>query len=172
MKTHLALSRLFAPVRALFAVVLLSSSAFGLDLSLLGHRTVATGGTGQSTVVNLTENADGTITLLAEQSGHLAHFGAFTGSFDYLANIDYNTGTTFIGGAGVIRLASGNLNVSVQIVEVGLDYPRPYTGFLNVTGGTGRFAKAAGFFEITGVDAESLTDNFMLVGVLFGVAPH
>ncbi len=156
-------------MRAIVFVSMLSASAWGLDLSVLEWRTVTTAGSGQSTVVDLVENPDGTIALFAEQTGTLAHLGAFSGSFDYLAHIDYNTGTTFIGGNGVIRLAGGEISVSVSILEVGIDYPRPYTGLLTITGGTGRFASASGFFEITGVDEEALTDGFALTGVLLGV---
>jgi hypothetical protein len=169
MKLKITSPRLFTSIGALVLVSFLSTAAWGLELGLLGLRTIATLGSGQSTVVDLVENPDGTIALYAEQSGHLAHLGAFTGNFDYLAHIDYNTGTTFIGGDGVIHLAGGDLTVSVQILEVGIDYPRPYTGILNVTGGTGRFANASGFFEITGVDEESLTDGFVLTGVIAGV---
>ena len=172
MKLNITSSGLIASLRTLLFISVFSSTAWGLDLSALGLRTVVTAGSGESSVVDLVENPDGTIALFAEQTGTLAHFGAFTGSFDYLAHIDYNTGTTYIGGDGVIRLASGDLYVSVSILEVGIDYPRPYTGLLTVTGGTGRFARARGFFEITGVDEESLTDGFALVGVLVGVAPR
>lgn len=167
MKLKIAPSGFLSAVRALLFVSLLSTSAWALNLP--GLKTIATAGSGQSTVVDLTENPDGTIALFAEQTGHLAHLGAFTGNFDYLAHIDYNTGTTFIGGDGVIKLASGDINVRIQIIEVGLDYPRPYTGILTVTGGTGRFAKTSGFFEITGIDEEALTDGFALTGLLFGV---
>lgn len=170
MKSKITSSRLVSTIRALVLVSFLSTAAWGLELGLLRLRTVTTLGSGESTVVDLVENPDGTIALFAEQSGYLAHFGAFTGNFDYLAHIDYNTGTTFIGGDGVIHLAGGDLTVSVQILEVGIDYPRPYTGILTVTGGTGRFASASGFFEITGIDEKSLTDGFALTGVLFGVA--
>jgi hypothetical protein len=170
MKPIIASCRFVSALRAFFMVTALSISAWGLDLGLPGLRTIATVGGGQSTVVALTENPDGTISLLAEQSGRLAHLGAFTGTFDYLAHIDYNTGTTFIGGDGVIELAGGDLKVSIRIIEVGIDYPRPYTGVLTITGGTGRFSNASGFFEITGVDEEALTDGFALTGVVFGAA--
>ena len=173
MNTILRLRCLPSAVRAFLIGCVLSvgaSSASALTINIGGHGTVLTQGSGQSTVVELVENPDGTLNLSAEQSGTLAHLGKFTGSFEYIATIDYNTGTTFIGGEGEIRLASGKIFVEVQLVEVGIDYPRPYTGILRITGGTGSFAKAKGFFEITGVDAESLTDQFVLVGLVLNVA--
>jgi hypothetical protein len=168
MKSLLGLLGRFPALRAfgLLSVLALCTQMRALDLSLANIGAIVTQGSGQSTVVGLTENPDGTISLAAEQSGHMSHLGHFTGSFDYLATIDYNTGTTFIGGDGVIRLSAGDLFVSVQIVEVGIDYPRPYTGFLRITKGTGRFSAARGFFEITGVDEESLTDGFVLTGLV------
>lgn len=175
MNTTPGSGRFFSAVRAFVLLSVLSlsvgvASLSALDLGLANVNAIVTQGAGQSTVVDLVENPDGTISLAAEQSGYLTHLGKFTGSFDYVATIDYNTGNTFIGGEGVIRLATGNLFVSVQILEVGLDYPRPYTGFLRVTHGTGRFAGARGLFEITGVDEESLTDGFVLNGLILNAA--
>ncbi|MGC4073615.1 MAG: hypothetical protein QM760_14090 [Nibricoccus sp.] len=166
-KTY-SLDRLFSVVRSVLVVGILSvcAPAWALSLNGAGQKIVATSGAGQSTIVDLVENPDGTLSISAEQSGRLSHLGNFTGSFSYLATIDYNTGTTLLDGEGVIRLPEGELFVDVLIVEVGLDYPRPYTGFLLVKKGTGRFANARGLFEITGVDEESLTDDFILSGFL------
>jgi hypothetical protein len=168
MKTKLRICRIISALCAFLLVSSASVSLRAVDLNVQNLGAIVTHGSGESTVVEITENSDGTISLLAEQSGWLSHLGKFTGSFDYLASIDYNTGTTFITGDGVIQLAAGNIFVAINIVEVGLDYPRPYTGVLRITGGTGRFAKAKGVFEITGVDEESFTDSFALVGVILG----
>jgi hypothetical protein len=158
---------------ALCACLLFSTVSPSLHAATSGaHQlgAILTHGSGESTLVGVTENPDGTLSLQAEQSGHLSRLGHFTGSFDYLASIDYNTGTTFLSGDGEIRLPAGKLFVAVQIIQVGLDYPRPYTGVLRITGGTGRFAKAKGVFEITGVDEESFTDGFALVGLIVGAS--
>jgi hypothetical protein len=150
---------------ALFFAV--STTALAIDLrGPIGGLTV-TQGSGTSTVIDLAENPDGTVALEAVQSGYLSHLGAFTASFSYKAHIDYNTGTTLITGDGTIMLTpKDKLFVAVTILEVGIDYPRPYTGILTITGGTGRYGKASGFFEVTGVDEESLTDSFVLAGVI------
>jgi hypothetical protein len=172
MKSILGLLARFSALRAfaLISVFTVAAPTQALDLNISNWGAIVTIGSGTSTVVGLTENPDGTISLAAEQSGYLSRLGNFTGSFDYLATIDYNTGNTFIGGEGVIRLPAGNLFVSVQIIEVGLDYPRPYTGLLKITKGTGRFAGAHGFFEIKGVDEESPTDGFRLAGLIITTA--
>jgi hypothetical protein len=160
-------SRLTASFRACVLLGVFSSTLLALDLRAPLGELIFTAGYGQSTVTAITENPDGTISLEAEQTGRLTHIGLFRATFSYLATIDYNTGTTLITGDGTITSAKGDqLNVDVTIVEVGVDYPRPYTGLLTVTGGTGRFAGASGALEITGLDEESLTDSFTLAGVI------
>lgn len=155
-------------VASLAAIVCaFTSVASATNISTLLGSTVVTRGTGTSTVTQITENPEGTLTLLAEQEGSLIHLGKFTGDFTYLATIDYNTGTTLITGNGVFNFKKGDkLFLSANIVEVGVDYPRPYTGALTVTGGTGKYAGASGLLEITGLDEESLTDGFVLSGAI------
>jgi hypothetical protein len=126
-----------------------------------------TSGSGTSTLVNLTENPDGTLSLEALQDGNLNHFGHFTGTFNYLANIDENSGTTLLTGTGEFDFSpTDKIKLSLFIVEVGADYPRPYSGILTVIGGTGKFARARGELEIRGIDEESFTDGFKLDGLI------
>jgi hypothetical protein len=163
----IALPSLKSLRRVVLLLCALAAPVMALDVRTPFGEVITTVGSGQSTVVNLVENPDGTIVLDAVQSGHLAHIGAFTATFSYLATIDYNTGTTLLTGDGVLMTgADDQLFVDVTILEVGPDYPRPYTGVLKITGGTGRFAHASGLLEVTGVDAESLTDSFALAGLI------
>ncbi len=168
------LTRFPSPVRSAFralsVVFALTVSSLAFGAPLLGKNIVVTQGSAQSTLVDLQENPDGTLSILAEQTGKLSGLGAFTGHFAYVATIDFNTGTTFINGEGMLHLPGGDLEVSIHLIQVGLDYPRPFTGLLIVTGGTGKFAKTSGLFSITGIDVEDLTDNVRLVGTLFNVA--
>ena len=156
--------------RALSVIVALTISSLAFGSPLLPKNIVITQGAAQSTLVDLQENPDGTLSILAEQTGKLSGLGAFTGHLAYVANIDFNTGTTFIEGSGALHLPGGDLEVSVHLIQVGLDYPRPFTGLLLVAGGTGKFAKTSGLFSITGIDVEDLTDNVHLIGTLFNVA--
>ena len=167
MNLALAPKFLRLPIRLLASLCALAATAFSVDLvSSLGN-VLLTHGTGTSTVTDITYNADDTITLKAEQKGTLLHLGKFNGDFTYLATIDYNTGLTLITGNGRFNFGQGDkLHLSASIVEVGLDYPRPFTGALTITGGTGRFTNASGVLEITGIDEESLTDGIVLSGTI------
>ena len=128
---------------------------------------VVTSGGGTSTLTSLVENPDGTLTIEAYQEGFLRGLGRFDGFFSYVAHIDYDTGITQLIGSGMFVTPSGDeLHLSVHLVQVGLDYPRPFTGMLTVQGGTGRFARASGLLTISGQDDESLTDRFELSGAI------
>lgn len=159
--------RSFATLRSVCVFLVATLTLSALDLRAPLGEIIVTTGSGTSTVTSIIENPDGTLSLEAEQSGRLAHIGSFSAIFSYLAKIDYNTGTTLISGGGTLQNAQGDrLFVTVNIAEVGIDYPRPYTGVLTVTGGTGRFARATGLLEVTGIDEESLTDHFLLSGAI------
>jgi hypothetical protein len=164
MKLNLARCSLLTALFALgFALPALSAA----PASAAKKDVVVTHGSGSSTITDFTENPDGTDSIVADQEGTLSGFGPFTGTFSYLANIDPNTGTTLLTGQGLFKFANGDqLFVDLIIVEVGLDYPKPYAGVMNVTGGTGRFANAQGFLVINGSDGESFTDPFQLHGEL------
>ena len=167
MKSFLTFKSFACSSFSVVAFCALTSFASAVNISTLLGKSVVTHGTGTSTVTQVTENPDGTLGLQAEQEGSLIHLGKFTGEFAYLATIDYNTGTTVITGNGIFDFKKGDkLFLSANIVEVGLDYPRPYNGALTVTGGTGKYADASGLLEISGVDEESPTDGLVLNGVI------
>lgn len=156
-------------VKKLVASSLLSLSVLAIAPAVRAqpYLPYATHGSGSSTITGLAENPDGTLTIDAVEEGSLKTFGAFTGSFHYIATIDPNTGTTFLDGQGVFNFsATDSLRLAVHIVETGADYPKPYFGVLSIVGGTGRFAKSTGALLISGTDVEDLTDGFQLDGVV------
>src|SRR4051812_27264346 len=146
MKRMIGRLQMTAGLRALAFLIVLTGSLFAAVPTTFGQQLIVTEGSGTSTITSLDFNPDGTISIVAAQEGKLSNLGKFTGSFAYLATIDPNTGTTLLSGNGFLAVTNGDrINVNVTIVEVGLDYPRPYAGGLTVTGGTGRFAGARGF---------------------------
>jgi hypothetical protein len=155
-------------------IVILLCAFFGLAFAApqpasarIGGEILVVSGSGQSTITSLVENPDDTLSIEAYQVGHLSGIGAFVGYFSYVAHIDYNTGTTLLIGSGYLVTSVGDqINLSVRIVQGGVDYPRPFAGILTVQGGTGRFAGASGHLTTSGFDEESLTDRFQLYGVI------
>src|SRR5204862_6506911 len=100
-------------------------------------------GSGTTTVTNLVYNADGTISIEADQAGQLTRFGQFTGHFSYLAVP--TPAAILLAGTGSLRATNGDqLFLKASLIEVGLDYPRALSGTLTITGGTGQYAGATG----------------------------
>jgi hypothetical protein len=122
-------------------------------------------GSATSSVTDLVFNDDGTISIVAEQSGHLTNFGDFTGTFSYLA-----TPTSYgflVTGTGTLIASNGDkLFLNLFILELGADYPFQVVGVLSVTGGTGRYRGAYGAIGISGYDQADLTDTFNLQGTI------
>jgi hypothetical protein len=166
MKLNFALRPLVRFLPA-FVALLFATNPLAASNNPLKRDVFLTHGSGSSTITSLVENPDGTLSIEADQAGTLSHVGKFTGVFSYLATVDPDTGTTYLNGHGYFQTVNGDqLQVNLMIVEYGLDYPKPYFGVLNVTGGTGRFAGAQGVLAINGIDEESLTDSFELNGEL------
>jgi hypothetical protein len=157
-------------LRTICLVAMLTLSASS-PLSAKNHpcsiRFSTTEGSATSTLTDFVENSDGTLSLQAEQEGTLSGFGAFTGMFHYVAHIDPAGETTLLLGCGVFVFDNDDeLHLQVTILERGADYPKPFFGFLSITGGTGRFAGARGIIETSGTDGEDFTDPFHLSGVI------
>ena len=122
-----------------------------------------TQGSATTTITSLVFNADGTISIEAEQSGYLSNVGAFTAHFSYLAIP--TPATILLVGTGTMQIAGGDqLFLTASILELGLDYPRLLDGTLTITGGTGRYAGATGALVVSGIDEESLTDTVNITG--------
>jgi hypothetical protein len=134
--------------------------AFPLSLKFVTVKGAAT-----NTITELVPINETTFQIKAQQVGELTHFGNFTGAFSYIA-----TGTPqsiiLIGEATLTNDQGEQLFLTALVVEVGADYPLTVTGTLFITGGTGRFANAAGTLTVTGMDEESPVDTFQLRGAL------
>jgi hypothetical protein len=153
-----------------FAKILWTFVAFALACSVCSARNrpklVYAQGGGTSTLTSVVENADGTLSLEAEQKGSLSHFGDFTGLFRYTAYIDYTTGATLLLGEGYLQASNGDqLFLELEIAEPEPEYPKTFTGTMRVVGGTGRCQGAVGLLYISGVDEESPEDAFQFGGI-------
>jgi hypothetical protein len=124
-----------------------------------------TEGSATTTITSLVFNADGTISIEADQSGYLTNVGAFTAHFSYLA---VPTPLTIaLVGTGTLWTASGaTIYLKASILEIGAAYPRTLNGALTIAGGTGRYAGATGVLYVSGVDEESLTDTIQIRGAI------
>lgn len=142
--------------------------AFGLFVTLpraSAALVTTTQGSATTTITSLIFNADGTISIEADQSGYLSNVGSFTAHFSYLAVP--TPATIVLVGSGTLTTAAGErLYLQASIVELGLDYPRTLNGALTITGGTGRFKGATGTLLVSGVDEESLTDTIQIQGAI------
>ena len=167
-------SRRITASLCLAATLLLGAGPAGsgaLLASPLSLKFATVKGAATNTVTELVPINETTFQIKAEQVGNLTHFGDFTGDFSYTA-----TGTPvsiiLVGEATLTNTQGEQLFATALIVEVGADYPMTVTGTLLITGGTGRFANAAGTITVTGKDEESLVDTFQLKGTLLLPAWH
>jgi hypothetical protein len=153
-------ARAFAFIVAVFATFLVTPS-----LVLAKPVVTFVQGAGTTTVTSLVFNDDGTISIEADQAGHLSGFGVFNGHFAYTA-FPTPTGFVLLGSGQITNHRGEQLFFAVTILEFGTDYPFVLNGLLAITGGTGRFAGATGALYISGLDEESLTDDITLQGAI------
>ncbi|PTY07600.1 hypothetical protein DB347_05040 [Opitutaceae bacterium EW11] len=129
---------------------------------------VAVHSTGTSSVTNIVDNPDGTMTLEADQTGKLGTLGAFNGHCTYVATFDTTLQQIRITGTGTFTLTDGSqLKLAISFTEFGLNYPIPFAGMISVTGGTGQCENASGYLVLHGVDEEALVDGINLDGFVF-----
>lgn len=158
------LARLFPAAVAAVALCFGASAS-----SAKAHDTfISVHSSGTNSVVNLTDNPDGTMTLDAVQTGTLGTLGAFNGQCEYVATFDTVLQQIRLKGTGTFLLADGAaIQLDVKLTEFGLNYPIPYAGLITVTGGTGHCAGATGFLIIHGTDEEALTDGLQIDGFIW-----
>lgn len=126
---------------------------------------INTQGSATTTITSLVFNADGTISIEADQVGTLSKIGAFTGHLSYIA-VPTPTALILVG-SGTLRTASGEqIFLKARILELGTGYPYLVNGVLAVAGGTGRYAGASGALAVSGTDEEALTDTLQLQGAV------